>query len=1017
MSLPGLAARRRVAFLMVYVLMAGAGAFGAARLGLDYLPKVDLGVISIVTALPGAGPEEVETLVSEELEKAVGGIEDVSSVESESRASLSLVTIELGSGADIDKALEDVKEAVNQLQPTLPGNATDPYVFAMESSMKPLVVASFSSSAMGSPELRRLVDDEIQPVLSRVPGVASVVVSGGEVRQVNVLVDPVLTWERSIPLSQVYGALAAAGADMPGGQIDDDGIEVPLSMASGFHSLGEIRSLVVGMHGGVPVRLADIAAVEEGFEEKTNISTLDGVNTVILVIRKSADANSVTTCDRITEELDRISREYAGMLDMDIVYNQRDFVRSSSDSLVQSGILAMFLAAAVLVLFLGSPVNAGIVSISMPLSFVTTFFAMYALGVNLNILSLAGLSISIGMILDNSVVVLENIHRRRRGGEGVLEAAEKGAGQVAGAVAASSLTTVAVFIPMLFVRGLTGQIFRDLSLTIISALFISLFVSLSLIPLLAGMSGRLVKTHRKGSPLLAVQNGIGRLETAYTRALNWCVTHRRRTVLSTLSVFVVSAVIMKLLPTSLLPDLKEGAITITASAPPGTSLGTTDSIAAALEDSITAVFEPGDLLHCRMEAGRSSGLAAAFGSDASNRLELTLYLDRESRLEVPPGEYMDRCRAVLDEVPGLSYTIFDGTPIGTGDPVMIAVYGRDLDSLRAMGDRLVGALSGIRGTVDHASSLDEWVDQVEFVPDPAVLSQRGRSPAAIASEVTIGVMGLDASTFYESGRTMDVHLSFPERSVSTVERVMGLPVFGAPLESWGSFEFRRVPQMIWHRDRSRAVLVTCGIEGRPLGDVGRDIQAMMDTMDLGNARWELLGDIPEQKESFASMTVAILVAAVLVFMVMAAQFESLLEPFLLIFSIPMGLIGVAAVHLVTGATIGLTSLIGILMLAGIVVNNGIVLVDFANQLRRLEGMPPQAAVVEAGRRRMRPILMTATTTVLALLPLALSTGGNSNLWAPMATTVIGGMIAATPLTLLVLPTMYAGMMGRKKGGE
>lgn len=1017
MSLPGLAVRRRIAFLMVYVLMAGAGAFGAARLGLDYLPKVDLGVISVITALPGAGPGEVETLVSEEIEKAVSGIEDVSSVESESRASLSLVTIELGSGADIDKAMEDVKEMVDQVRAALPGNATDPYIFAMESSMKPLLVASFSSGTLGSPELRRLVEDEIQPVLSRVQGVASVAVSGGEVRQVNVLVDPVLIWERSIPLSQVYGALAAADADMPGGQIDDDGIEVPVSLASGFHSLEEIRSLVVGASGGVPVRLGDVAQVEDGFEEKTSITTLDGVNTVLLVVRKSADANSVDTCDRVSEELDRISREYAGRLDVDIVYNQRDFVRSASDSLVQSGILAMFLAAAVLVLFLGSPVNAGIVSISMPLSFVTTFFAMYALGVNLNILSLAGLSISIGMILDNSVVVLENIHRRRKGGEGTLEAAERGAGQVAGAVAASSLTTVAVFIPMLFVRGLTGQIFRDLSLTIISALFISLFVSLSLIPLLAGLSGRLVKTHRRGSPLLAVQKAIEGLEEFYAKALAWCVSHRRRTVLSTLSLFVVSAVIMKFLPTSLLPDLKEGAITITASAPPGTSLGTTDSLAAALEDSLTAVFEPGDLLHSRMDVGRSSGLAAAFGSDASSRLELTLYLDRESRLKAPPGEYMDRCRAVLDEVPGLSYSIFDGTPIGTEHPVMLAVYGQDLDSLRTLGDRLVSALSQIRGTVDHTSSLDEWVGQMEFVPDPAVLSQRGRSPAAIASEVTIGVMGVDASTYYESGRAMDVHISFPERSVSTVERVMGLPVFGAPLESWGCFVSSQVPQMIWHRDRSRAVLVSCGIEGRPLGDVGRDILAMMDTLDLGGSRWELLGDIPEQQESFASMTIAILVAAGLVFMVMAAQFESLVEPFLLIFAIPMGLIGVVAVHLVTGATVGLTSLIGILMLAGIVVNNGIVLVDFANQLRRQEGMDPAAAVVEAGRRRMRPVLMTSTTTVLALLPLALSTGGNSNLWSPMALTVIGGMVVATPLTLLVLPAMYAGLMGRKEGRE
>lgn len=1014
MSLPGFAARRRVTFLMLYMLMAGAGVFGATRLGLDYLPKVDLGLISIVTALPGAGPEEVETLVSEVIEKEVSGIEDVSAVESESRASLSVVMVDLGAGADIDEALEQVKERVQQIGSSLPDNATDPYVFAMESSMKPLIVASFSSPSLSPPDLRRLVEDEIRPVLSRIPGVADVGISGGEVRQINVLVDPVLAWQRSIPVSQVYGALSAVNADMPGGQIEDGGMEVPVGLASGFHSLDEIRSLIVGFHGGVPVRLGDIASVEDGFEERTNISTLDGVNTVLLVFRKSADANSVSTCEAVVAELDRVADEYAGLLDLDVVYNQKDFVRSSSDSLVQSGILAMVLAAAVLVLFLGSPVNAGIVSVSMPLSFITTFFAMYALGVNLNILSLAGLSISIGMILDNSVVVLENIHRRRKEGEGALEAAERGAGQVAGAVAASSLTTVAVFIPMLFVRGLTGQIFRDLSLTIVSALFISLFVSLSLIPLLAGMSGRLVRTHRKGSPLLVAQNALQRLEEIYSKALVRCVSHRRTTVLSALGLFTASAAALLFIPTTLLPDLKEGAITITASLPPGTCLSTTDSIAEALEDSIRGVIAPGDLLHSRMDVGRASGLAAAFGSDASSRIDLTLYLDDESGLEASPAEYMGRCREVLDDVPGLSYTIYDGTPIGTEHPVMIAVYGHDLDSLRTLGEKVVSSLAGIPGTIDCMSSLDEWVGQVEFVPDPAVLSQRGTSPTALASEVTIGLMGLDASSYYESGRAIDVHVMFPERSVSSMERVMGLPVLGAPLESWGMFETRQVPQMVWHRDRSRAVLVSCDIEGRPLGEVGRDVMAMMDTMDLGGGRWELLGDIPEQRESFASMTLAILAAAVLVFMVMASQFESLVEPFLLIFAIPMGLIGVVAVHALTGSNIGLTSLIGILMLAGIVVNNGIVLVDFANQIRRSEGMDPGSAVVEAGRRRMRPILMTATTTVLALLPLALSSGGNSNLWAPMAVTVIGGMIAATPLTLLVLPAMYAGMMGRRR---
>jgi len=1019
MSLPGLAARRRITALMAFVLMAGAGLFGLSRMGLDYFPKVDLGEIVIVTPLPGAGPGEVETLVSEPVEDAVVGIEDVSTVESESRASLSTVSVKVSLGADIDAVQEDIEKAVDGIRSTLPGNAMDPIIFALESSMKPLVIVTFSSATLNSAELRRLVEDEIQPVLSRVGGIASADIGGGEIRQINVLADPVLLWERGITMSGVAAALAAVSADQPGGDVEDDGLEVSISLRSGFHDLDQIRQIVVGAHGGVPVRLGDVAIVEDGFQEPTNLTTLNGRSTVLLVFRKSSSANTVNTCRALTDEVLRISEEYSGQLSMDIVYSQEDFIRSSMNSLLVTGLQAILLSALVLLFFLGSPANAGIVSISMPLSFVTTFASMYFFGVNLNIMSLAGLSIAIGMIVDNSVVVLENIHRLRRGGMEALQAADRGASQVGMAVAASTLTTVAVFVPMLFVRGMTGQIFRDLSITIASALLISLFVSMTLIPLLAGMSPHLVKTHRKGSPLDVIQGWLHRLEEGYAGMVSWCVSHRRMTILPVVALFAVAALMARQIPTSFIPDLKEGTMSIVASAPPGTGLHATDSIARAMVDSLAAVIEPGDLDYSYMTVGRSSGIGAAFGSDASSRIDLTLYFADESRRSRPVDDYQEPVREVLEGVPGLEYSLTTGMPIGSEYPIRIAVYGRDLQELRETGARLVEALEDIPGTVDHASSLDEWVDQIAFVPDPAVLSQRGVSPAMLSAEITLGVLGLDVSTFYEEDRAIDVHVSFPARNLSTRERIMGLPVVGAPLASWGTFSSELVPQMIGHRDRSRCVLVSCRIRDRALGDVGADVTAMLDTLDLSGSRWELLGDIPDQKESFASMSLAILAAVLLVYMVMASQFESLLEPFLLIFEIPMALIGVILIHLAAGITLGLTSLVGILMLAGIVVNNGIVLIDFANQIRRTEGVPAAAAVVDAGRKRLRPILMTAGTTVLALVPLALSTSGSSGLWSPMALTVIGGMLVATPLTLLVLPAMYVGTARwhRRGGGR
>jgi len=521
MSLPGLTVKRKVTFLMIFLIMAGAGFFALTQLGLDYFPQADLGEVVIITVLPGAGPSEVEGLVTEIIEDAVSGVEGVETIESTSKNSTSGVTVVLSNTADIEEAEDNIRIEVDKVKSQLPEQATDPIIMALESSQKPLIILGFSSDVLNSGELRRLIDDEIVPILGRVNGVASTQIAGGEVRQINVSVDPVLLWERGISISQVYASLSAVSGDQPGGEIDSEGTEISISVLSGFSDLDQIRELVIGFHGGIPVRLRDVAEVIDGHEQQYNRIYLDGDKTIIAIFRKSSDANTVNTCARLEEAIAEVSDDYGDYFSTEIVYSQKDFVIDSMMSLTWTGVQAILLAAAVLLLFLGSAVNAGIVSISMPLSFIATFAAMYMFGVNLNIMSLAGLSISIGMIVDNSVVVLENINRFRREGAGRIEGADKGATQVSMAVAASTLTTVAVFIPMLFVRGLTGQLFRDLSITIACALFISLFVSLTLIPLMASFSEKLVRKHSRRSFLGRIQEAITRLEIIYSRIVSW----------------------------------------------------------------------------------------------------------------------------------------------------------------------------------------------------------------------------------------------------------------------------------------------------------------------------------------------------------------------------------------------------------------------------------------------------------------------------------------------------------------
>jgi HAE1 family hydrophobic/amphiphilic exporter-1 len=1006
MSLPGLAVRRRTAFTMLFLLMTGAGVFSFLQMGLNYFPPVDTGTVVIVTILPGAGPEEIETLVTDILEGAVSGVESVNTVESESSASVSGITVNLSLGADIDTAEEDIRKAVDSIRDDLPGNAREPIIMALESSYKPLVIVGFESSALSSHELRRVVEDEIVPVLGRVEGISGTSVSGGEERLVRVEADPVLLFRRGVSISAVYGALASVQSDQPGGMLESRELETAMGVKTGFRTLNQINELVVGEFGGSVVRIRDVAEVFMGHRDQVNRVRLDGSNTVVVVFRKSADANSVETCRALTDELARIGDIYSHVLTPSVVYTQESFIADSVRSLAWTGVQAILLAAAVLVLFLGSFANAGIVSVSMPVSFIATFAAMRLAGVNLNILSLAGLSISIGMIVDNSVVVLENVHRLAASGTDRIACAIRGASEVGLAVAASALTTVAVFIPMLFVQGMTGQIFRDLSITIAAAILISLFVSQTLIPMLASLPRSVVKHHRQGSLLAWFGVRLDGLERSYAHALSWCLSRKALLLWLLLALVLGTGALLPLIPTAFLPEMGEGVIEINASLPQGTSLAFADSVAAVLEDSLLSLVHPGDLRHSWLQTGRSEGVGAIFGSDASCRISISLYFQDESQRTGSITGYESDFRRVLDEVPGMTYTVETGLPIGNSFPIQLALYGNDLGGLRDAGERLKRALMGIEGTVDHRSSLDEWVPQIDFIPDPAVISLRGVSPAAVAAEVTIGLLGLDASVLTENGRQVPVNLQYREDFRSSPEAVSALPVLGAPLVSWGRLERVQVPRGINRRDRSRCVLVSCGLRGRSLGGVEPEIGKVMDTLDLGGMRWELLGDIPDQREAFGAMQLAIIVAVLLVYMVMAAQFESLLEPFILILEIPMAMVGVVLVHLLTGTTMGLTSLVGILMLAGIVVNNGIVLVDFANRQRASTGGTAEEAVISAGRARLRPILMTAGTTILALLPLALGGSPSAELWAPMARTVAGGMLLATPLTLLIVPVLY-----------
>ncbi|MDM7993591.1 MAG: efflux RND transporter permease subunit [Candidatus Fermentibacter sp.] len=1014
MNISAISVRKRVTFMMLFAFMLGVGIFGLTQLGLDLYPKLVFPQIMIFSQLNGAGPEEIENLVTEYIEKAAASTKNVTRVTSSSSPSLSLVTAEFSWGTDMDQAETDLRRYIDMYKSYLPDDASDPMVMVLDASLAPTMMIAFSSSRLDGFELRRIVEDEIEPLLRRVEGVGSVSVMGGSRRQINVIVNPVVMEQAGLSLGQVSGAVASVRQDTPAGEINVGGLNSSVKIAGSFDSLDDLAQLVVGYRpDGSPVLLEQIATIEDGIVEETGYVSLNGEPAVVSVVFRRSDANTVNVSDKLEIQLDQIREMYSDRVDVNLLYTQASFIEGSIGNLWTSALQALVLTVIVLLVFLRSWKSSSAVAISIPMSMIATFAVMYFADVNLNIISLAGLALAVGMLVDNSIVVLEVIVRRRESGEAPIPASINGATEVGMAITASTLTTVAVFIPILFVPGLAGQIFRDMSLTISFSLVVSLFVALTFIPIFTsrvkGIAGD--GTENRLQTWLRIR--MERIENSYKRGIEWALHHRKAVILSSVAMFAASLGLLAVVPIEFFSENDMGYISANTFRSPGTVLESTDSTATVIREGILGIVDSTDYEEFYMEVGQLEGFAAAFGSNSANNLNFFLTLVPRDQRSVSQQEYQDSIRAMLAEIPDLEATFSEGGPMSSSSPIEIRFYSEDLDALRDVTERCADVLETIPGTRDVETSMDIQRVQRTFIPDASALARFGVSRAAIGSEVSTGVMG-EASGFYrEGGSEYDIFLRYPEQYRDNVEEIMATPVAGRPLAAYGMMETGLIPQTISHVDQSRVATVSCSNHNRDLGSIANDVEKMLDTLDTGGLRYELAGQVDDQRETFFYLTIAIFAAALLVYMVMASQFESFLEPFIIIFTVPMAFIGVMFTLLITGTALSVTAMIGILMLAGIVVNNGIVLVDYANQLRG-KGLGVLEAVAEAGRVRMRPIMMTALTTIFGMIPLALGIGDSGETWAPMARAVMGGLTVATFLTLFVLPCLYAIFGCRRK---
>ena len=1013
MNLSNVAIRRGVTFGMVFLVIIGFGLFSLSRLKVDLYPDITFPVVLVVSRYSGANPYDIETVLSRPLESALSSVEGVEGVTSVSRKGISLVVLEFDWGYDMDLAQNDVRRALEWVEDYWPDDATNPLVFAFDPSQMPILFLGVGSPVLDQAELRTLTDDQVVPRLERIEGVASADIIGGLQRQIRVEVDPRALSSYGLPITSVIGALQGANLQVPGGVIKDGRTAFSVRTFGEFRSLDEIRNAIVTARGGQVIHVQDVAQVTDGYEELEGLARVNAAPGMMLIIQKQSDANTVQVVERVKAAVPGIQSAIPGQIELVTVFDQGDFINKSISNLAAAGITAFFLAVVVLLVFLRNFRSMLIVATAIPTSVIVTFFVLDMYGTTLNIISMAGLALAVGMLIDNSIVVLENIYRFREMGERRRESAEKGASQVGMAITASTLTTLAVFAPVLFVPGISGVMFRDMVIAICFALAASLFVAITLVPLL---SSRLLT--RPKPPKLALFRGLSNgveagfqgLQRGYAKLLKWSLAHRLIVVLLAAAAFFGSFGLLSVVGVDFMPKTDQGEFQLQIERAVGTDLPSTLATFQQIEQIIRE--DVPEVVNIYSNIGSGGDLGSAFRGMDTNSGSIRVKLVPRSQRTRTQFEVQDALRTRLDAIPGITYSFEQSGGMQSGADIEVKLFGHDMNVTGELGDRLVQQFSQIEGAVDVTSSLKRGAPELQITLDRPRLQAMGLTAGQVTNTISNAVQGLTATQYRESGDEFDVFVRLASdyrNSPEDLEQLMlALPTGGVvPLRQVADITRDIGPVAIQREDQSRQVVVEVNVSGRDMGSVESDIEAILAQTEIPqDVIVELGGSAEDRQESFYYLTLAIFAGILLVYVVMASQFESLVSPFIILITIPLSIIGVALGLWISGTTLSLMAMIGMLVLVGIVVNNGIVLVDYMNQLREFEGKDVYEAAYEGGQTRMRPVLMTAFTTVFGMLPLAIGSGEAGETWAPLARSVMGGLSVATILTLVMVPVIY-----------
>lgn len=1000
MKLSDFSIKRSVTTAMIILMVLLIGSVALSRLSLDLFPDITFPGAAIITTYEGVGSEEIENLITKQIESSVATVEGVEGITSTSSMGSSTVVVEFNWGRDMDFAVQDLREQVDLISSmSLPENADSPMIFKFDPSMIPIMNYGVSAQGLEIDELKEEVDDELIPRLERISGVAQVNMQGGLTREIIVSLKRDRLNHYNLDFDTITNIVRAENVNVSAGDVLQGDKEFLVRTVGKFSNLDEIRNINVPVGNG-QIKLSDVAEVRDGFADLTTLSRTNGERSLSLSIQKQTDANTVEVASAVREEIDQIRNDYPNY-SFSIAMDQSEFIENSIASVSQNAVLGGLLAVIILFLFLRNIRSTIIIATAMPISIIGTFILMYFAGVNLNVISLGGLALGVGMLVDNGVVVLENIYRYRSMGEGKIEAAREGASEVGMAIAASTVTTVVVFLPIVFVEGMAGQLFKDLALTVAFSLIASLMVALTLIPMLAS---KILKVKPKE---LDKNNKEGRIKRIYRGALSRALKHRWVFVLLLVILLVGSFALAPQLGFEFMPSTDRGAFSVSYELPVGTALSRSNEVSTEIESALMNIEEVKTII-----ATVGSGSQRMSTSTSSHLGNISVDLVDLAERDRSTAEVMEEIRQSIN-IPDVDLSVEEQQGMsGGGAPVNVKLLGDDLDILERESAKAVAAIEDIEGLREIEDSFSEGQPEYQIKVNRSIASRFGLNVSQIANTVRTAINGSTATRYEVAGDEYDIRVRLEEDQIEQMSQVPELNIQTAagqmiPLSRIASLEITEGPVEILRKDQERHSEITADIHGVDLATVMDQIQSRLSEVELPDGyRFSYEGEFADMQESFSSLGMAFGLAIILIYMVMASQFESLVHPFTIMFTIPLAVIGVIFGMYLTNSIVSVASILGLITLAGIVVNNAIVMVDYINQLRR-KGTEKIEAIITAGTVRLRPIMMTALTTILGLLPIAMGIGEGSESTQPMGIVIVSGLTFATFLTLFVIPIFYS----------